>query len=179
MLFSSTCWQRNFITVTSYFLRWSVSHALFIYRCVVFPLVHNSGYSGASGNDGLYSSNMGSWGWGHFCCYSLLLDFVHLHVGPGIFQLYARTTLLHHFALWARVFIILSRTLFLPSRHKHGIRVFVFFFEFFIAQKSSIVFGRGESEWMTYGLDYAMDSPIFALSLLWCSTCFTVSVWYT
>ena len=32
--------------------RWVVSHVLFIYRCVVFPLSRNSGCSGDRGSDG-------------------------------------------------------------------------------------------------------------------------------
>ena len=56
---------------------------------------------------------MGAWGWGHLGCYSLLLDFVHLRVGPGILHLYSRTTLLHRFASWTRIFAPFSPTLFL------------------------------------------------------------------
>ena len=78
--------------------------------------------------------------------------FVHFRVGPGILHLYTRTTLLHPFAFWTRVFTILSWTLsFHPSTtYKHVIHDFVFYF----LSSSSIVFGRGESEWMTYEVDY-------------------------
>ena len=84
----------------------------------------------------------------------------------GNLHLYARTTLLHRFAFWARAFAILSRTLSVHpiTTQKQGIRLSFFTFEFFIEQKISIAFGRGESECMTYRLDYAptaMDSPIF------------------
>jgi hypothetical protein len=109
-----------------------------------------------------------SWGWGHFCWNSLLMDFVHLRVGtcPGFC---ASTQGLHSFivSLSGLVSSLFSRgpSLCIPSQHKNTEFVFYFFiFEFFIAQKSSIAFGRGESWWMTYGLDYAptpMDSPIF------------------
>ena len=83
-----------------------------------------------------------------FCCYSFLLDFVHLRVGPGILHLYARTTLPDS----SFQFVVsclrhsLVDPLFVITTQKHGIRAFVFYFEFFIAQKSSITFGRGESE---------------------------------
>ena len=98
--------------------------------------------------DVLGSSNMGAWGWGHLGCYSLLLDFVHLHVSLGILHLYGRTTLLHRFAFWTRVFAILSGpSLCIPSQHKNTEFTLSFcIFELFITQKSSIAFGRGESE---------------------------------
>ena len=147
MLFSWICWQYNFITVTSYFLRLEVSHDLFIYRCAVFPLSRNSGCSGARGRDGQYSSNVGAWGWGHFCCYFLFLDFVHLSVGPGILHLFGRTTLLHHFALRTHAFVILSRPLSLSSRHKHWIRAFVFYFRV-LHRTEEFNHVRERGEWM-------------------------------
>jgi hypothetical protein len=75
-----------------YFLRWSVSHTSFIYRYVIFPLSLNSGCSGVRGSDGQYSSYMVHGVGDIFCCYSRLLDFVHLRVVPGIWHLYTRTT---------------------------------------------------------------------------------------
>ena len=84
-----------------------------------------------------------------FCCYSLLLDFVHLRVGPGILHLYERTTLSDSFIvsfMGSCLHHSLEDPPFDITTPKHGIRSFVFYFEFFIAQKSSIVFGRGESE---------------------------------
>jgi hypothetical protein len=144
MLFSFnllTIYSAAFLCALSYldFLRWAVSHASSVYRCAVFPLSRNSGCSGARGSDGQYSSNMVHGIGDTFCCYSLLLDFVH-RVGPGILHLYAMTTLLHRFAFRTRIFAPFSSTLFLWS--------------FFLAQKSSMnraldagERGRGESDW--------------------------------
>ena len=144
MLFSSICWQCNFITVTSYFLRWAVSHALFIsvvilscwilYICVWAP---------------------------DFCTSTQGLHFFIASLSGLVSSPFSHgSSLCHH-----------------NTNTEFALSFFIF--EFFISQNSSIAFGRGESEWMTCGLDYAMDSPIFALSFLWCSTCFTLAVCYT
>ncbi len=68
----------------SYFLRLVVSHALLSTdaRFFLFPAILVAQVLvGAMGN----TPPIWMWCWGHFCCYSLLMDFVHLRVGscPG------------------------------------------------------------------------------------------------
>ena len=76
---------------------------------------------------------MGAWGWGHLGCYSLLLDFVHLRVVPGILHIYGRTTLFHRFAFWVRIFATFSPTLFLWREsdvhwlHRHLHRFWIYY----------------------------------------------------
>ncbi len=67
---------------------------------------------------------------------------------------------------------VVSHTLFIYTitTQKHGIRVFVFYSWVLHRAEEFNRFGRGESEWMTYGLDYAptsIDSPIFTSSGFW------------
>ena len=68
-------------TFHSYFLRLVVSHALLSTdaRFFLFPAILVAQVLvGAMGN----TPPIWMWCWGHFCCYSLLMDFVHLRVGP-------------------------------------------------------------------------------------------------
>ena len=102
-----------------------------------------------------------------FCCYPFSLDFVQ-RVGPG-----TSTQGLHSCIplLSVRVSSLCSPG---PSLclTKHGIRAFVFLFEFFIAQKSSMhrIRERGvcmDMEGISrngfgYVINFAMDSPTFS-----------------
>ncbi len=102
-----------------------------------------------------------------FCCYPFSLDFVQ-RVGPG-----TSTPGLHSCIplLSVRVSSLCSPG---PSLclTKHGIRAFVFLFEFFIAQKSSMhrIRERGvcmDMEGISrngfgYVINFAMDSPTFS-----------------
>ena len=113
-------------------------YGVFSDRRVVVPLCDRWFYSSPSTfsrdvNFGRDSTSSNTGGMGFFWCNSLLLDFVHLCVGPwpGFCISTQGLRLLHRFALCARVFTHFSLTLFLHHMiTKQGVRAFVLIFLF-------------------------------------------------
>ena len=141
IFFAITCVQAHF---HSYFLRLVVSHALLSTdaRFFLFPAILVAQVLvGAMGN----TSPIWMWCWGHFCCYSLLMDFVHLRVGPwsGFFT---STSGLHSF--------IDSLSLY----RRCALR-FILTDPLMETRSQSPKHRRGESEWIRLRL---MDSPTFS-----------------
>jgi hypothetical protein len=166
MLFSSVCWKNaissNYSAASSCALSFLLSSLGGITRLVYLQMSRFSSFPQfwllrCSWERWVILLQYGCMTLGTFLLLFSLAGFCTFARGAltGILHLYARTTLLHCFAFWVRVFTILSGpSLCIPSQHKNT-EFALFCFEFFIAQKSSIAFGRGESEWMTYELDYA------------------------